>query len=50
MAAIVLLRQRSGVGIAVSWVLVAETVTDTFLNVRRGMEEHLIGTPLRSLG
>jgi hypothetical protein len=41
--AVVLLRKRSFAGVVLSWLLVAETVTDTFLNIRGGMEEHLMG-------
>jgi hypothetical protein len=32
--AVVLLRKRSFAGVVLSWLLVAETVTDTFLNIR----------------
>jgi hypothetical protein len=42
-AAIILLRQRAVAGIALCWILVAETATDTFLNIRGGIEEHLMG-------
>ncbi|WP_291692491.1 hypothetical protein [Bradyrhizobium sp.] len=42
-AAIVLLRQRAFAGILVSWILVIETITDTILNIRGGIEEHLMG-------
>lgn len=42
-AAIVLLRQRTFAGIILCWALVAETVTDTFLNIRGGIEENLMG-------
>jgi hypothetical protein len=42
-AAIILLRRRAVAGIALSWLLVAETATDTFLNIRGGIEEHLMG-------
>ena len=41
--AIVLLRQRVFAGVMLSWLLVAETATDTFLNIRGGIEEHLMG-------
>ena len=41
--AIVLLRQRAFAGIVLSWILVVETATDTFLNIRGGIEEHLMG-------
>ena len=37
--AIVLLRQRVFAGVMLSWLLVAETATDTFLNIRGGIEE-----------
>lgn len=42
-AAIVLLRQRAFAGIVLSWILIVETATDTFLNIRGGIEEHLMG-------
>ena len=42
-AAILLLRRRSPLGIALSWLLAAETIVDTFLNIRGGMQEHLLG-------
>jgi hypothetical protein len=42
-AAIVLLRQRISAGIVLCWLLIAETATDTFLNIRGGVEEHLMG-------
>jgi hypothetical protein len=42
-AAIILLRRRLRAGIALSWVLAVETVIDTFLNIRGGVEEHLMG-------
>src|SRR5262249_12863443 len=42
-AAIVLLRRRASAGVAVCWVLVATTVIDTFLNIRGGVQEHLMG-------
>jgi hypothetical protein len=41
--AIVLLRQKAFAGVVLCWVLVAETATDTFLNIRGGIEEHLMG-------
>jgi hypothetical protein len=41
--AIVLLRQRAFAGVVLCWVLVIETATDTFLNIRGGIEEHLMG-------
>jgi len=42
-AAIVLLRRRAFAGVMLCWLLVAETMTDTFLNIRGGVEEHLMG-------
>jgi hypothetical protein len=42
-AAIVLLRKRSVAGVVLSWLLVVETATDTVLNIRGGIEEHLMG-------
>jgi len=42
-AAIVLLRQRAFAGVVLSWLLVVETATDTFLNISNGVEEHLMG-------
>ena len=42
-AAIVLLRQRVFAGVVLSWILVVETTIDTFLNIRGGVEEHLMG-------
>ena len=42
-AAIVLLRQRAFAGAVLSWLLVIETTVDTFLNIRGGVEEHLMG-------
>ena len=42
-AAIVLLRQRAPAGVVLCWLLIGETVTDTFLNIRGGVEEHLMG-------
>jgi hypothetical protein len=41
--AIALLRRRAFAGVILTWILVAETVTDTFLNIRGGIEEHLMG-------
>jgi len=41
--AIVLLRQRAFAGVVLCWLLVTETVVDTFLNIRGGVEEHLMG-------
>jgi hypothetical protein len=42
-AAIVLLRRRAAAGLVLCWLLIAETATDTFLNIRGGVEEHLMG-------
>jgi hypothetical protein len=42
-AAIALLRQRAFAGVVLSWLLVAETTVDIFLNIRGGVEEHLMG-------
>ena len=42
-AAIVLLRRRAVAGIGVCWLLVATTAIDTVLNIRGGIEEHLMG-------
>ena len=42
-ATIVLLRQRSSAGVVLAWLLVIETTTDTVLNIRGGIEEHLMG-------
>ena len=42
-AAIVLLRRRAAAGLLLCWLLIAETATDTFLNIRGGVEEHLMG-------
>ena len=42
-AAILLLRRRSRAGLVLSWVLAVETIIDTFLNIRGGVEEHLMG-------
>jgi len=41
--AIMLLRRRLAAGVAVCWVLVATTAFDTVLNIRGGIEEHLMG-------
>jgi hypothetical protein len=41
--AIVLLRQRAFAGVVLCWILFTETVVDTFLNIRGGIEEHLMG-------
>jgi hypothetical protein len=42
-AAIVLLRQRSGAGIMLCWLLLIGTAADTVLNIRGGVAEHLMG-------
>jgi len=42
-AAIVLLRQKAFAAVVLCWLLVAETTVDTFLNIRGGVEEHLMG-------
>jgi len=42
-AAIVLLRQKAFAGLVLCWLLVAETAIDTFLDIRGGIEEHLMG-------
>lgn len=42
-AAIVLLRRKAVAGVMLCWLLVAETTIDTFLNIRGGIEEHLMG-------
>jgi len=41
--AIALLRRSAFAGIVLCWILVVETATDTFLNIRGGIEEHLMG-------
>jgi hypothetical protein len=43
LAAIFALRHRMRIGIALSWVLVAETLFDTVSNIHGGMREHLFG-------
>ena len=42
-ATIVLLRYRSRLAIPLAWLLVVETIYDTFLNIRGGIHEHLMG-------
>jgi len=42
-ATIVLLRYRVRLAIPMAWLLVAETIFDTFLNIRGGIHEHLMG-------
>jgi F0F1-type ATP synthase membrane subunit a len=41
--AIMLLRNRSRAGVAMAWLLVAETIYDTVDNIRGGIHEHLMG-------
>ena len=43
MTAIILLRRGLHAGIILCWILVVETVGDTVLNIRGGIEEHLMG-------
>ena len=43
MTAVILLRRPIQAGIILCWILVIETVSDTVLNVRGGIEEHLMG-------
>jgi hypothetical protein len=43
LAAIVALRHRARIGIALAWLLVAETVFDTATNISGGIREHLMG-------
>ncbi len=42
-ATIVLLRYRVLLAIPLAWLLVAETIYDTVLNIRGGIHEHLMG-------
>jgi len=42
-AAIMLLRKRLRMAIALCWLLVAETATDTVINIHGGVEEQLMG-------
>jgi hypothetical protein len=42
-AAIALLRHRMRLAIPLAWLLAAETVYDTFANIRGGVREHLMG-------
>jgi hypothetical protein len=42
-ATIVLLRYRLRLAIPLAWLLVVETICDTFLNIRGGIHEHLMG-------
>jgi hypothetical protein len=41
--AIILLRQRLRAGMALAWLLAAETIYDTVENIRGGIQEHLMG-------
>jgi len=43
MTAIILLRRGLRAGIILCWILTVETVGDTVLNIRGGIEEHLMG-------
>jgi hypothetical protein len=43
LVAIVALRHRVRLGIALAWLLAAETIFDTVTNIRGGVREHLIG-------
>ncbi len=43
LATIIALRYRARLAIALAWLLVAETSVDTFLNIRGGIHEHLMG-------
>jgi hypothetical protein len=43
MTAIILLRRGLHAGIILCWILVVETAGDTVLNIRGGIEEHLMG-------
>jgi hypothetical protein len=43
LVAIVALRYRAGLGIALAWLLTAETIFDTVTNIRGGVREHLMG-------
>jgi hypothetical protein len=43
LATIVALRYRAGLAIPLAWLLVVETTTDTFLNIRGGIHENLMG-------
>ncbi len=42
-AAIALLRFRSRLGVALAWLLAAETIYDTVKNIQGGVREHLMG-------
>jgi hypothetical protein len=43
LAAIFALRYRARLGIALAWLLAAETIFDTVTNIRGGVREHLMG-------
>jgi len=43
LVAIIALRQRARLGIALVWLLAAETIFDTVTNIRGGIREHLMG-------
>lgn len=43
LAALFALRYRSRLAIPLAWVLVVETIVDTFLNIRGGIHENLMG-------
>jgi len=43
LAAIVALRSRRRLGVALAWLLAAETIFDTITNIRGGIREHLMG-------
>jgi hypothetical protein len=43
LVAIFALRYRARFGIALAWLLAAETIFDTVTNIRGGMREHLMG-------
>jgi len=43
LVAIFALRHRARVGIALAWLLAAETIFDTVTNIRGGVREHLMG-------
>ena len=42
-ATIVALRYRARLAIPLAWLLVVETIIDTFLNIRGGIHENLMG-------
>jgi hypothetical protein len=43
LATLVLLRYRVRLAIPLAWLLVGTTIYDTFLNIRGGIREHLMG-------